>query len=35
MYVLDYILERKGVSDLAHSIKDNRYAQQKWVMGRW
>ena len=24
MYVLDYILERKGVSDLASSIKDNR-----------
>ncbi len=29
MYVLDFILERKGVSDLAHSIKDNRYNQQK------
>ena len=32
MYVLDYILERKGVGDLANSIKDQRYCQQKHFM---
>lgn len=28
-YVLDFIVERKRVDDLWHSIKDNRYKQQK------
>jgi crossover junction endonuclease MUS81 len=28
-YVLDYIVERKNVSDLNDSIKDNRYRDQK------
>lgn len=30
MFVLDFIMERKGVSDLASSIKDHRYIQQKY-----
>ncbi|KAL6563561.1 Crossover junction endonuclease mus81 [Orobanche gracilis] len=28
-YVLDFIVERKNVDDLRHSIKDNRYRDQK------
>ncbi|KAH9312334.1 hypothetical protein KI387_027369, partial [Taxus chinensis] len=28
-YVLDFIIERKKVDDLSHSIKDNRYKDQK------
>jgi crossover junction endonuclease MUS81 len=28
-YVLDFIAERKNVSDLASSIRDNRYKDQK------
>ncbi|MCO5584676.1 hypothetical protein L7F22_038607 [Adiantum nelumboides] len=28
-YVLDFIVERKNVSDLLHSIRDTRYKQQK------
>lgn len=31
-YVLDYLLERKGVDDLASSIKDGRYGKQKAKM---
>ncbi|GAX82301.1 hypothetical protein CEUSTIGMA_g9730.t1 [Chlamydomonas eustigma] len=32
MYILDYIMERKSVSDLASSIKDQRYIQQKYIL---
>lgn len=28
-YVLDFIIERKNVEDLASSIRDNRYRDQK------
>jgi crossover junction endonuclease MUS81 len=28
-YVLDFIVERKNVADLASSIRDNRYKDQK------
>lgn len=28
-YVLDFIVERKKVDDLRHSIRDNRYRDQK------
>ena len=30
IYVLDYIMERKGINDLASSIKDHRYVTQKY-----
>jgi crossover junction endonuclease MUS81 len=30
--VLDYLLERKAVDDLASSIKDGRYGRQKAAM---
>lgn len=33
-YVLDYIIERKEVADLASSIKDNRYKEQKYRLQR-
>lgn len=33
-YVMDYILERKRVDDLHHSIKDRRYDKQKYNMQR-
>ncbi|KAK3250683.1 Holliday junction resolvase subunit mus81, partial [Cymbomonas tetramitiformis] len=33
-YVLDYFVERKGLDDLLKSIRDNRYAQQKWIAKR-
>lgn len=28
-YVLDFIVERKKIDDLRHSIRDNRYRDQK------
>jgi crossover junction endonuclease MUS81 len=28
-YVLDFIVERKGVTDLVNSIRDSRYKDQK------
>lgn len=31
-YVLDFLLERKAVGDLASSIKDGRYGRQKAAM---
>ena len=31
---MDYILERKRVDDLHHSIKDRRYDKQKYNMQR-
>jgi ERCC4-type nuclease len=31
-YVLDWVLERKGVSDLTKSIQDDRYSSQKVKM---
>lgn len=33
-WVLDYIVERKGVADLLGSIKSGRYEQQKFWMKR-
>ncbi|KAL6555536.1 Crossover junction endonuclease mus81 [Orobanche hederae] len=33
-YVLDFIVERKNVDDLRHSIKDNRYRDQKMRLVR-
>ncbi|GBG23952.1 Crossover junction endonuclease MUS81 [Hondaea fermentalgiana] len=33
-YVLDYIIERKEVSDLGTSIKDGRYSEQKYRLQR-
>ncbi|EPS67943.1 hypothetical protein M569_06830 [Genlisea aurea] len=33
-YVLDFIVERKKVGDLRHSIKDNRYREQKMRLQR-
>eukprot|EP00955_Chlamydomonas_euryale_P035886 350255-Chlamydomonas_euryale.AAC.42 len=32
LHVLGFLLERKGVKDLAQSIKDQRYGQQKYFM---
>lgn len=33
-YILDVVVERKALSDLDNSIKDGRYAQQKWWLAR-
>lgn len=33
-YVLDYVIERKSVEDLATSIKQKRYDKQKYVLHR-
>ena len=35
MYVLDTVIERKCVDDLAASIKDGRYERQKYFLARW
>ena len=34
MYVLDTVIERKRVDDLAASIKDQRYERQKYFLAR-
>jgi crossover junction endonuclease MUS81 len=34
MYALDYVVERKSVHDLVHSIKGGRYEKQKYVLKR-
>lgn len=34
VYALDYVVERKSVTDLVHSIKHGRYEKQKYVLRR-